>query len=182
MKLNDFESSNENQISEMFAKFFQSTYSESQYQNQNYPFNIKQINNLNMPTITAPIVYKYLLEVKNSTQTGSDNIPGCILKKCAKILCHPLSTIFNLSILNGHFAKIWKISYILPLYKSGLKSDVTNYRGIASLSIISNVLEKIISDHLSFQLSSIISPYQHGFTKGRSTITNLLEFTNYKLM
>ena len=33
-------------------------------------------------------------------------------------------------------------------------------------------------DQLTHQILSIISPYQHGFLKGKSTCTNLLEFVN----
>ena len=34
---------------------------------------------------------------------------------------------------------------------------------------------------MTTQLKHLISPYQHGFIRGRSTNTNLLEFTNFAI-
>lgn len=72
-----------------------------------------------------------------------------------------------------------KESYIIPLYKSGGRSNVLNYRGIAKLSVIPKLMEKLVTDYLSFQLNSTMSPFQHGFMKSRSTVTNLLEFSTH---
>ena len=68
------------------------------------------------------------------------------------------------------------VSFI-PLFKSGSKSLISNYRGIAKLNTIPKLFEKIIYDMLSHQISSILSPKQHGFRKSFSTITNILELT-----
>ena len=38
------------------------------------------------------------------------------------------------------------------------------------------MFENIITDQITQQVSTIISPFQHGFLKGKSTCTNLLEF------
>ena len=83
-----------------------------------------------------------------------------------------------MSLSNGYFPEIWKKSFIIPLFKSGSKSNISNYRGIAKLSVIPKLLEKIITDILSHQISSSFSPAQHGFRKGCSATTNLLEFTS----
>ena len=66
---------------------------------------------------------------------------------------------------------------IIPLHKSGSKIEVSNYRGIAKLSAIPKLFEKIITDQITHAVSSSISISQHGFLKRRSTSTNLLEFT-----
>ena len=60
--------------------------------------------------------------------------------------------------------------------RSGNKSDVTNYRGIAKLSIISKMFEKLIADFLVHHTSSLLSPHQPGFPK--STTTNVLHLTS----
>jgi len=86
--------------------------------------------------------------------------------------------IFNLSLSQCRFPSIWKESFIIPLFKKGNKSDISNYRGIAKLSSIPKLFEKIITCQLQHHCRSIISPCQHGFTRCRSTSTNLLEFTS----
>ena len=51
--------------------------------------------------------------------------------------------------------------------------------GITKFNIISILFEKLLCDTLSFQASSILSAFQHGFYKSRSTITDLLEFITF---
>lgn len=45
------------------------------------------------------------------------------------------------------------------------------------MSCIPKLLEKIVTDSLTHQVSCILSPCQHGFRKSRSTTTNILELT-----
>ena len=66
---------------------------------------------------------------------------------------------------------------MIPLHKSGSLINVSNYRGIAKLSAIPKLFEKLVTDIVSHHVSSILVPCQHGFRKGRSTVTNLVQFT-----
>ena len=43
----------------------------------------------------------------------------------------------------------------------------------------SKIFEMIIFDKLYPQTRNLMSPNQHGFVKGRSVTTNLLQFTHY---
>ncbi|XP_055307293.1 uncharacterized protein LOC129571512, partial [Sitodiplosis mosellana] len=43
-------------------------------------------------------------------------------------------------------------------------------------------METILSSHLNYHIKNIIDDSQHGFIKGRSTITNLVEFTSPTLI
>lgn len=61
---------------------------------------------------------------------------------------------FNLSLMT-QFHEKWKISYFM--------------------------FESIVRDIFVFKVKQCISENQHGFVKGRSTVTNLLEFTNFAL-
>ena len=71
----------------------------------------------------------------------------------------------------------WKDSYIIPLFKSGTKSDVTNYRSITKLSAIPKMFGKLNADYFVHHTPSLLSPHQHGFQKGCSTTTNVLQLT-----
>ena len=162
-------------IADFFANFFNSTYSSATYDtNFNYPFNIPSFD-ISLPSIEPELVMKYL---KSCTKSGPDNIPSIVLKKCADFLFTPLCILFRKSLEFSYFPDIWKKSFLIPLHKSGNKSDVINYRGIAKLSTIPKLFEHIIADQLSFSPSNVISTNQHGFLKGRSIVTNLLEFTS----
>ncbi len=58
----------------------------------------------------------------------------------------------------------WKLHCIVPIFKSGDKSLIKNYRTISLLCCISKVLERLIYDKL-FHLSNSISRFQFGFLK-----------------
>ncbi|XP_046666435.1 uncharacterized protein LOC124358187 [Homalodisca vitripennis] len=70
-------------------------------------------------------------------------------------------------------------SFVVPIFKSGDRKNVRNYRPIVIQSAIAKLYENIILDHLYFHLRKCISLEQHGFLQSRSTISNLLEFQEY---
>ena len=91
----------------------------------------------------------------------------------------PLKIIFQLSINSGIFPDQFKKTLIFPIHKNGNNREVTNYRPIAILSAIEKVFEKIVYNSLYQFISPKLSSSQHGFLKGKSTVTNLLEQTTY---
>lgn len=102
-----------------------------------------------------------------------------MLKKCAGVLCRPLRALFNLSLRCQRFPECWKRSHLFPVFKKGDKRDIANYRGITSLCAGSKLFEILMGEVLFRELKSYISVEQHGFFPGRSTSTNLLEFTSF---
>jgi hypothetical protein len=61
--------------------------------------------------------------------------------------------------------ELWKKSNITPLFKSGSKFKLTNYRDISLTSVFCKFTERIIGDHIMkyLQRFNLISPQQHGF-------------------
>jgi len=170
--------SNDSADADLFANFFQSFYSPFCTSNSSYPYYNFQSNTMFAPSISYNTIISSLISSKSSFIPGPDNIPSCLLKECCSSLAAPLHKLFNLSLESSTFPYLWKESYIIPLHKKGGKSDISNYRGIAKLSAIPKLFEKILVSSLQHLCKSIISPTQHGFIKGRSTTTNLLEFTS----
>jgi hypothetical protein len=72
----------------------------------------------------------------------------------------------------------WKDATVSPLFKKGKRDKTENYRPVSLTSVIGKLLESIIKDKLVEHLDkfALINTSQHGFTKGRSCLTNLLEF------
>ena len=178
MKLHNIESGDDDVISNMFANFFASTYSNDQYDtSKGYPYHISTNQTICFPVIDAFDIFKSLLKLNVSFNYGPDGVPSCILRNCAASLANPLALLFKASIKSGYFPKLWRDSFVIPLYKSGNKSEISNYRCIAKLSAIPKLFEKFITDVLCHSASSILSPAQHGFRKGCSTTTSVLHFT-----
>ena len=61
------------------------------------------------------------------------------------------------------------------MFKKGKKDEVTNYRPISLLSLVSKITERCVCDKLFDFIADRIRPLQHGFVKGRSTVTQLLD-------
>ena len=64
------------------------------------------------------------------------------------------------------------------LVQKRFKNKSVNYRPVSLTSVICKLLETVIRDHMMDFLvkHKLINPYQHGFLKARSCLTNLLCF------
>ena len=178
MSYNNVQCSSPKDICENFACFFESVYvSDSSQVPSVSLFN----NNINISTLclSYECILEALLNLDESKGSGPDNIPPVLLKICARTLVVPLQNIYNASLKFGTFPNRWKPSFIIPIFKSGSRSNIENYRGIAILSAFGKLFESLVTNFLTSQFSNYISPNQHGFMKGRSTCTNLLEFVNF---
>ena len=74
------------------------------------------------------------------------------------------------------YQKIGKELVVTPIYKKGDKSLPKNYRPISLTCISCKVMEHIVLSSMSrhFSNNDIITPLQHGFRKGFSTVTQLI--------
>ena len=107
---------------------------------------------------------------------GIDGIGPRLLKHCALALYQPLHHLFTLSLVQHYLPQEWRFHLITPIYKSGNKSSVKNYRPISLLCIVSKVLEKIVYDKILSFVSRSISSCQFGFRRNHSPLQQLLIF------
>ena len=65
-----------------------------------------------------------------------------------------------------------------PLFKKSKRDKPEKYRPVSLTSIVGKLFESIIKDNIVEHLGkhSLIKDNQHGFTKGKSCLTNLLSF------
>lgn len=108
---------------------------------------------------------------------GIDLITAKILRKMIDFFTPILTKIFNKSLSSGVFPDIWKTALITPIFKSGNRRDVSNYRGISILSLISKIFERLVRRKIDSFVSRLIDQSQHGFETGKSTVTNLSVYT-----
>ena len=73
-----------------------------------------------------------------------------------------------------------KTARVVPIFKSGQRDVVLNYRPIATLPFFSKIYERVLFNRLTafFRKYEIISNDQFGFLKGRSTNDAVLLFTD----
>lgn len=170
-------------IANSFASHFATAYIQPNSKTANvYNYDEPLLRNLcaNFPTIdiNEDLVLEKINKLPNNMVSGPDGIPNIFIKKCAHTLLKPITHILRESLKTGFVPDIWKKSYVRPVHKSGIRSKIENYRGVALQCIIPKLLDSIIASHLNFHMKSIIDDSQHGFVKGKSTITNLAEFTS----
>ncbi|CAB3993888.1 Hypothetical predicted protein [Paramuricea clavata] len=72
------------------------------------------------------------------------------------------------------FPDSWKLADVTPVFKNDDPSLVNNYRPISLLSLLSKTLERCVHNHCLAHISPQLYRMQHGFLKGRSTVTQLL--------
>ena len=126
-----------------------------------------------MPNITFHhrIIRKILRNLDVKKASGPDGIPPIVLKKCAPELTPILCRLFKLSYSHGIFPDTWKFAHVQPVPKKGKKTDPSNYRPIALISVLSKVMEKCVNIQLLkfLESSELLSDHQYGFRQSRST-------------
>ena len=118
-----------------------------------------------------------LMKLKENKSPDPNGIHPMVLKQCADCLAGPLSTIFRKSFENGEVPYDWRRAHISSIFKKGKRTDRTNYRPISLTSVVCKVMETIIRKVLVefMEKNGLLSAHQHGFRRGRSCLTNLLE-------
>ena len=107
---------------------------------------------------------------------GPDGIPSMLLNLCCENI-EPLSVCFIKSMDQGSIPDFLKTAAVVPIHKGGSKSDPANYRPVSLTSVIMKIFERIMRkatvEHLD--MNQLMNKSQHGFRKGRSCISALLE-------
>jgi hypothetical protein len=139
-------------------------------------FNCYNVRVLHIFSMTASDVIGAAKNLKPNLTAGSDDIPAFLVKDCIHSFSQPLAYLYNL-ILMLHVGRSQK--YDCPVFKCGSKTDVSNYRPIALICNFAKIFERLLAKILCHHIAPYIVNEQHGFVKGKSTCTNLLEFTQY---
>lgn len=131
------------------------------------------INHL-QPTNTNELI-SIIKNMKNVGH-GVDKINARIFKLTFEAIIDKLVHFINICLDQGKFPSRLKIAVIKPIYKSGDRTHITNYRPISILPYISKIVEKVIHIRIMEHVSknNIICPNQFGFRKGFSTYMPLL--------
>ena len=79
---------------------------------------------------------------------------------------------FNQCLLEGEFPKCLKIAEVIPIFKKGSATNVSNYRPISLLSQFDKIFEKIIYNRIIdfIEKYNLLSDHQFGFRQNSSTI------------
>ena len=118
-----------------------------------------------------------ILSNSPNKQCDSDPIPTWLLKECASVIIPTITNIVNLSLSSGLFHPVFKQSIVSLLKKSTLDNEqLSNYRRISNLSLISKMIERVVKTRLTDHLfaHNLLNPHQSAYRRHHSTETSLL--------
>ena len=112
-----------------------------------------------------------IIKSLSNSSAGWDEFPISIAKQCSKNFVKPLAALINSSIGEGVFPHELKKARVVPIFKTGHKSLINNYRPISILSFYSKVFEKLMYNKLynCIEANDILYAHQYGFRRRHST-------------
>jgi len=88
---------------------------------------------------------------------AANPIPTFVLRKIVNLIAPFVAELYNCSLITGHFPARFKEAFITPIVKKpGLDSaDVSSYRAISNLLVLSKLLERLVARQLLHFLTVI---------------------------
>lgn len=84
--------------------------------------------------------------------TSLSEVPCYIYEQLASLLSPTIAFLFKKCLTGGLFPSCLKVARIIPIFKSGEKNNVKNYRPISTLPFLSKLFEKLMFVRLSTYL------------------------------
>lgn len=134
--------------------------------------NLKSVNkSIFLTPVTDRELIQHINSLKADSSPGFDMITGELIKNMHQYLLAPLEHIYNLIFKTGIVPNHFKKSIIIPIYKSGKKNQISNYRPISLISNFAKIFEKCLKNRLKFFFTKngLLSKDQYGFTEGVGT-------------
>ena len=133
---------------------------------------------LNHIEFTPKKVKLAIKNMKTNTSPGSDTFGPIYYKNCDLSVIFALCDLYQSSFDNTIMPTNFLVNKVIPLWKNkGSSADMKNYRQITLGNTPYKIKEKVIlteiDDHL--HRHGLFDNWQHGFMRGRSTITNLMD-------
>ena len=126
----------------------------------------------------SPIEVNNVIDNLKSNDLNVNSIATSVLDKSKHIITPILCHLINLFVQQGYFPDDLKLGCITPIFKNGDKERVSNYRPICSLSPLSKIIEKVVSNRMVnfIEDHNILSNTQFGFRKNMGTETALIHY------
>ncbi|CAM4600474.1 unnamed protein product, partial [Lepidochelys olivacea] len=123
-------------------------------------------------------VLELIEKFSSNKSPGPDGIYPRVLKELKCEIVELLTMACNLSFKSATVPNDWKISNVMPIFKKGSGGDPGNYRPVSLTSVSGKLVETIVKNKIVRHIEEhkLLGKSQHGFCKGKSFRTNLLEF------
>ncbi|KAI4472913.1 hypothetical protein M0804_015559 [Polistes exclamans] len=133
--------------------------------------------------VTIGEVRKAARRINLGRAPGPDGIPGLVVKSAATYCGRGLAECFTVLLRNGVFLQAWKRARLVLIKKKqdGDGSAPSTYRPICLLDEVGKLFERVVVSRVSEFLDNgnVLSPWQHGFRVGHSTLGAIEEVKGY---
>ena len=170
---------NENILNQQFQSAFsiKSIFTSNQFA-ESIGMKNRSTQQLSSITISTPGIDKILRNLNPHKAPGPDDISPRVLRETHRETAPLLQLIFDKSLSTGVVPDDWRTANVSPVYKKGQKYSASNYRPISLTSVCCKVMEHIVTSAIMNhgENNGLLYDLQHGFRRGRSCETQLIEF------
>ena len=172
-------------MAEVFNGYFTSVFTTEDTVNIPAPkpvFHGREENKLLDIDIDVDLVKKKLDCLRTDKSPGADSISARVLKELKDEIAYPLTQIMKCSLASGVVPVDWKVAHVTPIHKKGIRSHASNYRPISLTCQVCKIFESIVRDAVvkHLETNKLVTGTQHGFRKGGSCLSNLLQFLDHE--
>ncbi len=125
--------------------------------------------------ITNDEVKKAMRICTSGKAMGVDRIKNEFIKHGGECMVESLAMLMNVMWQQEFVPDQWLDATITPVFKSGARTQFGNYRGIALMSVVAKVYERVLTDRMTEWLEKrgLIVEEQGGFREGRGCIDQI---------
>ena len=127
---------------------------------------------------TVPEIVAKIGALHPNKAAGPDGFLPAVVKSVAESIAPHLCDIFNMSLSTGEVPLDMRSANVSPIHKKGPLIMTDNFRPVSLTCVPGKLLEAVVKGNTveHVERNNLIGNSQHGFRKGRSCLTNLLEF------
>lgn len=178
LRWNETEAKSDEEIANLFASYFHSVFIEPESNSMDHSLIDRCLVDDSDIVLSIDDIRGAIKSIDVSKSSGPDIIAPIIFKNCEESFVSVLHALFSKSLREGVFPACLKKVYVRPIFKKGDKANVENYRSVSLAATTSKLFERLMLNKWNEKIFRHISPAQHGFVKGKSTVTNLMVMTS----
>ena len=130
-----------------------------------------EFNEVTDDEISVEEVKSAINRLKKHKAPGIDALGSPVYKSFTEPLINHLTGLFNQVLRSGAYPNAWAVGVIKPIFKNGIRSDPSNYRGITLLNVMAKLFSAIVNSRLEWwaETNNVLNVTQFGFRKNHRT-------------